>query len=213
MGLRFRRRVRLSDNVSVNVGSRRASVSLGKPGASVNVSSRGVRATFGIPGSGLSYSVGSRRRRSGSSLVEDLAFVVVFVVLLGAVLFVLRLLWTCICAVVEAAHEEARTRSMVETSATPPQSDVGASPAPDQRALVGTPPAAAPAPPPAQHGSRASLGRNHPANYARFFVVRPPAAASAPQTRTYEGWCFTCRKWYRPAPTPMCPVCRRELSG
>lgn len=94
VGFRYRKTVRLSSRTRVNVGSRKASVSVGVPGLTVNLSRRGARATVSPPGTGLSYvtkQVGGGRRRG--SLVEELAAVVFIVVLLGTV----RLVWNVLC--------------------------------------------------------------------------------------------------------------------
>jgi Protein of unknown function (DUF4236) len=55
MGLRFRRSIRLLPGVRLNVGLRRASLSIGPPGLAYNVRSKGSQVTVGLPGSGLSY--------------------------------------------------------------------------------------------------------------------------------------------------------------
>lgn len=55
MGLRFRRSVRLSTLLKLNLSKSGVSVSMGKPGATVNVGTRGVTTSVGIPGTGLSY--------------------------------------------------------------------------------------------------------------------------------------------------------------
>lgn len=57
MGLRFRKSVKLTDHVKLNVGNKSSSVSVGVKGAHYTVSTSGRRtATVGIPGTGLSYS-------------------------------------------------------------------------------------------------------------------------------------------------------------
>jgi Protein of unknown function (DUF4236) len=55
MGLRFRKSIKLVPGVRLNVGLRRASLSLGGKGFTYNVGTKGSRVTVGIPGSGLSY--------------------------------------------------------------------------------------------------------------------------------------------------------------
>ena len=63
MGLRYRKQIRVTDGVKLNISKSGLSTSIGKPGATVNLSSRGTRATVGIPGTGLSYSRLTPRRR------------------------------------------------------------------------------------------------------------------------------------------------------
>lgn len=56
MGLRFRRRIKIAPGIHVNIGKKRASISLGRSGATLNVGGKqGPRVTVGIPGTGLSY--------------------------------------------------------------------------------------------------------------------------------------------------------------
>ncbi|MCB1778757.1 MAG: DUF4236 domain-containing protein [Candidatus Competibacteraceae bacterium] len=55
MGFRFRKSIRLFPGVRINLSTRGASLSVGKPGATVNFNKRGTRLTLGIPGTGLSY--------------------------------------------------------------------------------------------------------------------------------------------------------------
>ena len=55
MGFRFRKKIRLAKGVYINLGKKRASLSIGAKGATMNVSKRGVRETFSIPGTGISY--------------------------------------------------------------------------------------------------------------------------------------------------------------
>ncbi len=56
MGFRFRRSVKLTRGVRLNISKSGLSTSIGRPGATVNLGPRGARATVGLPGSGLSYS-------------------------------------------------------------------------------------------------------------------------------------------------------------
>jgi hypothetical protein len=56
MGLRFRKSIKIIPGVRLNVGLKRASLSLGGRGFSYNIGSKGSRVTVGLPGSGLSYS-------------------------------------------------------------------------------------------------------------------------------------------------------------
>ena len=56
MPFRFRKTIKISDGVHLNIGKRGTSLSLGKKGATVNLSSKGTRATVGIPGTGVSFS-------------------------------------------------------------------------------------------------------------------------------------------------------------
>jgi Protein of unknown function (DUF4236) len=55
MGFRFRRRKKLFPGVTLNVGRRSRSLSLGPRGAKVNVGRRGATATGTLLGTGLSY--------------------------------------------------------------------------------------------------------------------------------------------------------------
>ncbi len=83
MGLRFRKSLRISPGVRLNLSKSGVSWSLGRRGAVVNVGSKGARATVGLPGTGISYSrrlgVG-RRGKPGH-------------VGLGLVVFVLLVIW------------------------------------------------------------------------------------------------------------------------
>jgi hypothetical protein len=56
MGLRFRKSIKIVPGVRLNVGLKRASLSIGGRGFTYNIGSKGSRVTVGIPGSGLSYS-------------------------------------------------------------------------------------------------------------------------------------------------------------
>ena len=64
MSLRFRRRLRITRGIWLNVGKRRVSTSIGDHGATLNVSKRGTQTTLGLPGSRLSYR--SKRSPLGS---------------------------------------------------------------------------------------------------------------------------------------------------
>lgn len=55
MGFRFRKSVRIAPGVRINLGKKKASLSIGGRGATVNLSDRGVKTTVGIPGTGMSY--------------------------------------------------------------------------------------------------------------------------------------------------------------
>jgi hypothetical protein len=116
MGFRYRRTVRVSKNTKLNVGTQKASVSLGQPGLTVNVSRRGARATFGLPGTGLSYVTkqtgGSRKR---ASLIEELLFAIFVVFLLGAV----RLIWRGVVGTVRAVLPR-KNSGMHPTGTLPP---------------------------------------------------------------------------------------------
>lgn len=57
MGLRFRKSIKLVPGVRLNIGLRRASLSIGGKGFTYNVGSNGSGVTVGIPGSGLSTSL------------------------------------------------------------------------------------------------------------------------------------------------------------
>jgi len=67
MGLRFRKRIRLTKHLGINVGLRGIGISARIPGASAGISTRGLRASVGVPGTGLSYGAEkqwTRRRRA-----------------------------------------------------------------------------------------------------------------------------------------------------
>ncbi|MGH7114687.1 MAG: DUF4236 domain-containing protein, partial [Stellaceae bacterium] len=68
MGFRFRERIRILPGLSINLGRRGASMSIGEPGADVTISGRGMRSNVGVPGSGISFSRYRpwRRRRERS---------------------------------------------------------------------------------------------------------------------------------------------------
>ena len=61
MGWRYRKRKKLLPGVTLNLGKRSASVSMGPRGAKLNVGRRGLTATATLLGTGLSY-VWRRRR-------------------------------------------------------------------------------------------------------------------------------------------------------
>jgi Protein of unknown function (DUF4236) len=111
MGLRYRKTIRASNRVRVNVGTQKASVSIGKPGLTVNLSRRGARATLGIPGTGLSYATkqagGSRRR---GTLLDELLTVVFIVFLLG----LLRVLWSVVTGIFGAFSKQANHGELSE---------------------------------------------------------------------------------------------------
>jgi hypothetical protein len=71
MGWRFRKRLRFSKWLHVNLSKSGASLSVGRRGATVNVGRRGATATVGIPGSGVSYQkrLGKRKATPGPSLL------------------------------------------------------------------------------------------------------------------------------------------------
>ena len=81
MGLRYSRRIKLGDGVSLNLGKRSASMSIGGKSGRITVGSRGSRATAHIPGTHASYStpLGRHGRRKaqqkggGSALVGFVA--------------------------------------------------------------------------------------------------------------------------------------------
>lgn len=56
MGVRFRKTVKISKGVKVNISKSGLSLSVGGAGHSVNFRNGGVKGTVGIPGTGLSYS-------------------------------------------------------------------------------------------------------------------------------------------------------------
>ncbi len=63
MPFRFRRRVRITKGLYVNLGKRGiTSVSVGRRGATMNVNRKGSRETYSVPGTGMSYQT---KRRTG----------------------------------------------------------------------------------------------------------------------------------------------------
>jgi len=63
MGLRYRKRIRVTPGLGVNLSRRGASVSVGPRGAKLNVGRRGAFVTLSLLGTGLSYAVRLARRR------------------------------------------------------------------------------------------------------------------------------------------------------
>ena len=55
MGFRFQRRIKIIPGVTLNVGKRGVSTSIGRCGAHITFGQNGVRTTVGIPGTGISY--------------------------------------------------------------------------------------------------------------------------------------------------------------
>jgi hypothetical protein len=55
MPVRFRRRIRISPAISLNLNKRSVSASFGQRGAHITVGPKGRRTTIGLPGTGLSY--------------------------------------------------------------------------------------------------------------------------------------------------------------
>jgi hypothetical protein len=76
MGWRYRKSLRFSPGVRLNISKRGiSSVSFGRPGSTVNMGRRGVTSTIGIPGSGLSY---RSRATGGSALLLGLIIGAIF---------------------------------------------------------------------------------------------------------------------------------------
>lgn len=55
MGFKFRKRIKVIPGVTLNIGKKGISTSIGKSGATINVSKKGVKGTVGVPGSGVSF--------------------------------------------------------------------------------------------------------------------------------------------------------------
>ena len=72
MGLRFRRSIKLVPGVRLNIGLRRASLSIGGKGFTYNLGSNGSRVTVGIPGSGLSYSTNLQHQNPATHLANSM---------------------------------------------------------------------------------------------------------------------------------------------
>ena len=72
MGLRFRRSIKLVRGVRLNIGLRRASLSIGGKGFTYNLGSNGSRVTVGIPASGLSYSTNLQHQNPAALLANSM---------------------------------------------------------------------------------------------------------------------------------------------
>jgi len=55
MGFRFRKSIKITPGIKLNIGKKGVSVSIGKRGANVTLGKTGVRTTVGAPGTGMSY--------------------------------------------------------------------------------------------------------------------------------------------------------------
>lgn len=76
MGWRYRKSLRFSPGVRLNISKRGvSSISFGRPGSTLNMGRRGVTSTIGIPGSGLSY---RSRPTGGSALLLGLIISAIF---------------------------------------------------------------------------------------------------------------------------------------
>lgn len=72
MGLRYRKQIKVTDNVKLNVSKSGVSTSFGGPGHTVNLSKRGTRVTVGIPGTGISYSKMAPRKKKPETSKEEM---------------------------------------------------------------------------------------------------------------------------------------------
>lgn len=71
MGLGFRKRIKILPGLTLNVGKRGVSASIGVKGASINVGgARGPRATIGLPGTGVNYSTSLRGKKTTASVAD-----------------------------------------------------------------------------------------------------------------------------------------------
>lgn len=89
---RFRRVVRILPGVSINLGKKGASVSVGVPGAHVTLGQSGTRQTVGIPGTGLSYTQAQQPATPGPRFARLIRVLWILLYLLGAAVVVFRLL-------------------------------------------------------------------------------------------------------------------------
>jgi Protein of unknown function (DUF4236) len=86
MSFRFRKRIRLSKWLRVNLSKSGASLSVGKRRATVNLSKRrGTTLTVGAPGTGLSYHARLGRRRASPGVVPSLVMVALYVAAASAI--------------------------------------------------------------------------------------------------------------------------------
>lgn len=68
MGLKFRKSIKLSKGVKLNLNKKSVGVSVGGKGAHLSVNSKGRKsATVGIPGTGLSYTTSSQSKKKSSN--------------------------------------------------------------------------------------------------------------------------------------------------
>jgi uncharacterized protein DUF4236 len=81
MPLRFRRRIKISPGVSLNLNKKSVSVSFGRRGAHFTVGPKGKRTTVGLPGTGLYYTI-YQKGKPGILLI----FVVVGIILLATLM-------------------------------------------------------------------------------------------------------------------------------
>lgn len=79
MPLRYQRRIRIAQGVSLNLNKHSISTTIGRSGARFTIGPKGTRTTFGIPGTGLSY-ITYRRSQSGTA-----AIIVITVIVLGLI--------------------------------------------------------------------------------------------------------------------------------
>jgi len=76
MALRFNKRIKLMPGVTLNIGKRGISTSIGPRGAKYTLHSSGSqRTTVGLPGSGLSSTTVARRRPAAEPATPEPAYV------------------------------------------------------------------------------------------------------------------------------------------
>lgn len=91
MSLRFRRRLRITQRIWLNIGKRRISTSIGGHGTTLNVSKRGTQTTLGLPGSRLSYRskrlpLGSLGAQRGGAVSVGIAAILALAIIAGVIL-------------------------------------------------------------------------------------------------------------------------------
>ena len=76
MGFRFRKLLKITPGVWLNLSKSGTSLSVGGKGLTFNIGKKGTRATVGLPGSGLSYSTyephaepGTTKGKNGRNLI------------------------------------------------------------------------------------------------------------------------------------------------
>ncbi|MDV5238145.1 DUF4236 domain-containing protein [Leclercia adecarboxylata] len=81
MGFRFRKKIRITPGLSLNVGKKGiTSTSLKMGNLTTNINGKGTKHTFGLPGSGLSYETKRRKGKPVSILwIVAFAFVVYYI--------------------------------------------------------------------------------------------------------------------------------------
>ena len=85
MGFRFRKYFSLLPGIRLNLGKKKVSVSVGRPGLTSNISKDGIRKTVSLPGTGLSYITYQRHPQKKDSEKDISPFVLYGVISLMVV--------------------------------------------------------------------------------------------------------------------------------